>query len=127
MKVARRICKARSDVIFVVAGGEEIHYGWDKLHTGAPSFKEWVLRRAELRPRPVHLHRAGSCPSNWPTIFRIERPAHLPDGPVRALVVAAGRDGERLRGAGLGRSARARGDRAGPRTAWSSRSSTSIA
>ncbi len=46
MKVARRICKARSDVIFIVAGGEEIHYGWDKLHTGAPSFKEWVLRGA---------------------------------------------------------------------------------
>jgi glycosyltransferase involved in cell wall biosynthesis len=44
MKVARRICKARSDVIFIVAGGEEIHYGWDKLHTGTPSFKEWALR-----------------------------------------------------------------------------------
>ncbi len=44
MKVARRICKARSDVVFIVAGGEEIHYGWDKLHTGAPSFKEWTLR-----------------------------------------------------------------------------------
>jgi glycosyltransferase involved in cell wall biosynthesis len=44
MKVARRICKARSDVVFIVAGGEEIHYGWDKLHTGAPSFKEWALR-----------------------------------------------------------------------------------
>jgi glycosyltransferase involved in cell wall biosynthesis len=43
MKVARRICEARSDVIFVIAGGEEIHYGWDKLHTGEPSFKEWVL------------------------------------------------------------------------------------
>jgi glycosyltransferase involved in cell wall biosynthesis len=44
MNVARRICKARSDVIFVVAGGEEIHYGWDKLHTGNPSFKDWVLQ-----------------------------------------------------------------------------------
>jgi glycosyltransferase involved in cell wall biosynthesis len=30
-------------VVFVVAGGEEIHYGWDKLHTGSPSFKQWVL------------------------------------------------------------------------------------
>jgi glycosyltransferase involved in cell wall biosynthesis len=44
MNVARRICKARSDVIFVVAGGEEIHYGWDKLHTGNPSFKDWALQ-----------------------------------------------------------------------------------
>ena len=44
MKVASRICKARSDVVFIVAGGEEIHYGWDKLHTGNPSFKDWVLK-----------------------------------------------------------------------------------
>jgi glycosyltransferase involved in cell wall biosynthesis len=43
MKVAHRIAQARSDVLFVVAGGEEIHYGWDKLHTGSPSFKQWVL------------------------------------------------------------------------------------
>ncbi len=43
MKAAQRIAAARSDVVFAVAGGEEIHYGWDKLHTGAPSFKQWVL------------------------------------------------------------------------------------
>jgi glycosyltransferase involved in cell wall biosynthesis len=43
MKVAHRIAQARTDVIFVVVGGEEIHYGWDKLHTGAPSFKQWAL------------------------------------------------------------------------------------
>jgi len=43
VKVAHRISLARSDVVFVVAGGEEIHYGWDKLHTGSPSFKQWVL------------------------------------------------------------------------------------
>ena len=30
-------------MVFVVVGGEEIHYGWDKLHTGSPSFKQWVL------------------------------------------------------------------------------------
>jgi glycosyltransferase involved in cell wall biosynthesis len=43
MKVAGRIAAERSDVLFVVVGGEEIHYGWDKLHTGVPSFKQWVL------------------------------------------------------------------------------------
>ncbi len=43
MKVAHRIAHARTDVVFVVVGGEEIHYGWDKLHTGSPSFKQWVL------------------------------------------------------------------------------------
>ena len=47
MKVAQRIARERSDVLFVVAGGEEIHYGWDKLHTGSPSFKQWVLRQDE--------------------------------------------------------------------------------
>jgi glycosyltransferase involved in cell wall biosynthesis len=45
MKVADRIARARSDVVFVVVGGEEIHYGWDKLHTGSPSFKQWVLNQ----------------------------------------------------------------------------------
>ena len=43
MKVAEQIALVRSDVLFVVVGGEEIHYGWDKLHTGMPSFKQWVL------------------------------------------------------------------------------------
>jgi glycosyltransferase involved in cell wall biosynthesis len=43
MQVADRICRRRSDVLFVVVGGEEIHYGWDKLHTGSSSFKQWVL------------------------------------------------------------------------------------
>jgi glycosyltransferase involved in cell wall biosynthesis len=45
MMVADRIARARKDVLFVVVGGEEIHYGWDKLHTGMPSFKQWVLSR----------------------------------------------------------------------------------
>jgi glycosyltransferase involved in cell wall biosynthesis len=45
MKVAQRIARERADVLFVVAGGDEIHYGWDKLHTGSPSFKQWVLSR----------------------------------------------------------------------------------
>ena len=43
MCVADRICRERSDVIFVVVGSEETYYGWDKLHTGQPSFKQWVL------------------------------------------------------------------------------------
>jgi len=43
MSVAQRIINERSDVIFIVVGGEEIYYGWDKLHIGQPSFKQWVL------------------------------------------------------------------------------------
>ncbi len=45
MKAADRIGRARSDVLFIVVGGEEIHYGWDALHTGRPSFKQWVLEQ----------------------------------------------------------------------------------
>jgi glycosyltransferase involved in cell wall biosynthesis len=47
MKLARRISCELRDVIFVVVGGEEIYYGWDKLHTGQPSFKKWVLSQGE--------------------------------------------------------------------------------
>ena len=43
MKVAQRIARERSDVLFVVVGSELTYYGWDKLHTGQPSFKQWVL------------------------------------------------------------------------------------
>jgi glycosyltransferase involved in cell wall biosynthesis len=47
MKIADRIARARNDVLFVVVGGEEVHYGWDKLHTGMPTFKQWALGRGE--------------------------------------------------------------------------------
>ena len=47
MKVADRIARMRPDVLFVVVGGEEIHYGWDKLHTGMSSFKQWILSRGQ--------------------------------------------------------------------------------
>ena len=66
MKVAQRIARERSDVLFVVVGGEEIHYGWDKLHTGSPSFKQWVLRQDEY-DLSRFLFVGGSCPSAWPT------------------------------------------------------------
>jgi glycosyltransferase involved in cell wall biosynthesis len=67
MKVARRIYRERSDVLFVVVGSELTYYGWDKLHIegpGArgqgsergltpdsspltPSFKQWVLSQGD--------------------------------------------------------------------------------
>jgi len=43
MKVAQHIARERSQVLFVVVGSELTYYGWDKLHTGQPSFKQWVL------------------------------------------------------------------------------------
>jgi glycosyltransferase involved in cell wall biosynthesis len=47
MKVAQRLCRARSDLLFIVAGDEETYYGWDLLHTGATSFKQWVLSQGD--------------------------------------------------------------------------------
>jgi glycosyltransferase involved in cell wall biosynthesis len=47
MRVAQRIGRERSDVLFVVAGDEESYYGWDRFHTGGPSFKQWVLSRGD--------------------------------------------------------------------------------
>lgn len=47
MRVADRIGRQRSDVLFVVVGSEETYYGWDKLHTGQPSFKHWVLSQGD--------------------------------------------------------------------------------
>jgi glycosyltransferase involved in cell wall biosynthesis len=47
MKVAARIARARTDVLFVVVGSEDVYYGWDVLHTGQRSFKQWVLGQGE--------------------------------------------------------------------------------
>jgi glycosyltransferase involved in cell wall biosynthesis len=47
MRVADRLARERSDVLFVVVGSEETYYGWDKLHTGQPSFKQWVLSQGD--------------------------------------------------------------------------------
>ncbi len=47
MRVAKRICRERSDVLFVIAGDEETYYGWDQLHTGPHSFKQWVLSQGD--------------------------------------------------------------------------------
>jgi glycosyltransferase involved in cell wall biosynthesis len=45
LKVASRIARERSDILFVVVGTEQIYYGWDGLFTGNASFKEWALAR----------------------------------------------------------------------------------
>jgi glycosyltransferase involved in cell wall biosynthesis len=50
MKVASRIARERADVLFVVAGTDTIYYGWDALHTGQASFKQWAMARVEHDP-----------------------------------------------------------------------------
>lgn len=43
MKVAKRICDARPDVLFVCVGSDRICYGGDSRHIKASSFREHVL------------------------------------------------------------------------------------
>ncbi len=45
MRAAREIARRRPDVFFVVVGEEATYYGWDPLHTGGLTFKQWVLDR----------------------------------------------------------------------------------
>jgi glycosyltransferase involved in cell wall biosynthesis len=43
MKIAKRICDHREDVLFAVVGEDRVCYGGDEKVTGKKSFKEWVL------------------------------------------------------------------------------------
>jgi glycosyltransferase involved in cell wall biosynthesis len=43
MRVAKRICDLRDDVVFVVVGDDRVAYGGDLRFTGGKTFKEWVL------------------------------------------------------------------------------------
>jgi glycosyltransferase involved in cell wall biosynthesis len=45
MKLAKRLCERRRDVVFFVVGEDRICYGGDAEFTGGKSFKEWVLAR----------------------------------------------------------------------------------
>jgi glycosyltransferase involved in cell wall biosynthesis len=47
MRVAGHIARRRSDVLFLVVGQEQSYYSWDRLHTGQPSFKQWVLSQGQ--------------------------------------------------------------------------------
>jgi glycosyltransferase involved in cell wall biosynthesis len=48
LRVAERIARVRDDVLFVVAGSEEIYYGWDALRSGGKSFASWAWARTKL-------------------------------------------------------------------------------
>ncbi len=43
MKVAKRLCDERSDVVFVVIGEDRVCYGGDDKFTNGKTFKQWVL------------------------------------------------------------------------------------
>jgi glycosyltransferase involved in cell wall biosynthesis len=48
MKIAKRLCDARDDVLFVVVGEDRVAYGGDLRFTGGVSFKQWVLSQDEF-------------------------------------------------------------------------------
>jgi glycosyltransferase involved in cell wall biosynthesis len=43
MRIAKRVCDARDDVLFVVVGEDRIAYGGDRRFTEGKTFKQWVL------------------------------------------------------------------------------------
>jgi glycosyltransferase involved in cell wall biosynthesis len=43
MRVAKRLCDQRSDVLFLVVGDDRIVYGGDSNHLNGKTFKQWVL------------------------------------------------------------------------------------
>lgn len=53
MRAAARLAKKRSDVLFLVAGQDRVHYGGDSRFTGGKSFKQWTLDQVGLDPSRV--------------------------------------------------------------------------
>ncbi len=50
LAAADRIARARSDVLFVVAGDDRAYYGWDTFHAGGLPFKEWAMSKVGCDP-----------------------------------------------------------------------------
>jgi glycosyltransferase involved in cell wall biosynthesis len=47
LRLAQRIGRERPDALFVVAGDEQTHYGWDPLFTGGESFRQWMMKQGD--------------------------------------------------------------------------------
>jgi glycosyltransferase involved in cell wall biosynthesis len=48
--LAGRLLRERADAVAVVAGSDWSFYGWDALHVGRPSFREWAMERSPVDP-----------------------------------------------------------------------------
>ncbi len=62
MRMAKRICDARKDVIFLIAGTERSNYGHEKHYIGNQTFKDWVLSRDRYDLSRFHFF--GLIPTN---------------------------------------------------------------
>jgi len=54
MQVAKRICQAMPNVVFLVAGEERTNYGHEGHHIGQQSFKQYVLSRDDYDLSRIH-------------------------------------------------------------------------
>ena len=108
MKAAKRIYQQYPDVVFIVVGSDRICYGGDEKHIRHKTFREHVLAQDEYDLSQVRLHRHGAAPYAGRDP-QPQRSAHLPDRPVRPLVVAAERPGLWMHRAGVGHRAGTRG------------------
>ena len=43
MKMAKRLCERRKDVLFLIVGSDQVFYGGDARFTGGKTFRDWVL------------------------------------------------------------------------------------
>ena len=53
LKIAEQIARECDDVLFVIAGSEDVYYGWDALRSGGKSFARWSWDRTSLDPSRV--------------------------------------------------------------------------
>jgi glycosyltransferase involved in cell wall biosynthesis len=61
MKAADIVCRRRTDVLFVVVGGDGSHYSPDAAITGGKPFRQWVLERGKYDLSRFHF--TGSVPA----------------------------------------------------------------
>jgi glycosyltransferase involved in cell wall biosynthesis len=54
MKVAKRVCAARTDVEVLIVGKDQVCYGGDLQRLGVASFKEWVLAQDDYDLSRIH-------------------------------------------------------------------------
>ncbi len=48
LKLAARLVQERSDLLFVVAGADDVHYGWDSLRIPGRSFADWAREQSRI-------------------------------------------------------------------------------
>jgi glycosyltransferase involved in cell wall biosynthesis len=54
MRMARRLCERRRDVVFLVVGSDQVFYGGDARFTGGKTFREWVLAQDDYDLSRIH-------------------------------------------------------------------------